>query len=91
MYNYVFFPVVESGTLPKIRAFWSQPEMTYSEHGYRFRAEECVRLANATEDEMLRGAILGLRQQYLKIAKRLGEMDRPALQSGTAKPTSNDA
>ena len=51
--------------------------MTYSVTGYRSRAEECVRLANATKDEMLRAAILGLRQQYLHIARRLGEMDIP--------------
>jgi hypothetical protein len=68
--------------LPEIRTLWSRFEMTYSENGYRFRAEECVRLANATDDDMLRSAILGLRQQYLQIARRLGEMDRPGDKGG---------
>jgi hypothetical protein len=58
--------------------------MPYSKTGYQSRAEECVRLANATKDEMLRSAILGLRQQYLVIARRLGELGEP-LHSGAQK------
>lgn len=60
--------------------------MPYTETGYQSRAEECVRLANATGDEMLRAAILGLRQQYLEIAKRLSEMQAPSL-TGSRRPS----
>jgi hypothetical protein len=45
--------------------------MPYSAPGYETRAEECVRLANLTSDEMIRGQLLTLRQTYLKTAGRL--------------------
>jgi hypothetical protein len=45
--------------------------MAYSIKGYLARAEECVRVANLTGDEMLRGAILRLRQSYLRVAHEL--------------------
>jgi len=38
---------------------------------YPDRAEECVRLANLTRDEMIRAELLRLRQTYLNIAARL--------------------
>ena len=45
--------------------------MPYSANGYIRRAEECVRLANLTKDEMLSAELLKLRQSYLTIAERL--------------------
>lgn len=45
--------------------------MTYTSEGYLKRAEECVRLANLTKDEMVQSAILRLRQDYLRIAESL--------------------
>jgi hypothetical protein len=45
----------------------------YSPNGYQSRAEECVRLANLTRDEMLSAELLKLRQSYLHIAERLGQ------------------
>lgn len=60
--------------------------MTYSVEGYVRRAEECVRLANATDDQMLRGAILRLRQDYLSVAGRLATQDeRPPICSGDGR------
>lgn len=41
---------------------------------YDIRAEECVRLANLTDDEMIRTALLKLRQNYLATADRLRKM-----------------
>lgn len=43
----------------------------YSIEGYEDRAHECVRLANDTADQMVRGELLKLRQTYLTIAARL--------------------
>lgn len=40
--------------------------------GYEERAQECVRLANSTTDEMIRTELLKLRQSYLQIAERVG-------------------
>jgi hypothetical protein len=51
--------------------------MPYTEKGYRARAEECVRHANLTKDEMISSAILRLRQSYLEIATRLASLDSP--------------
>ena len=45
--------------------------MAYSALGYETRAEECVRLANLTTDEMIQLQLLTLRQTYLKTAGRL--------------------
>ena len=45
--------------------------MPYSADGYEARAEECVRLANESTDEMIRRELLLLRQSYLKTAVRL--------------------
>jgi hypothetical protein len=45
--------------------------MPYSVEGYENRARECVRLANAATDPMVRGELLKLRQTYLTIAARL--------------------
>lgn len=42
---------------------------------YLARAEECVRLANVTKDEILQQAILTLRQQYLQTAARLQSIE----------------
>ncbi len=47
--------------------------MPYSVEGYEERARECVRLANAAKDPMVRGELLKLRQTYLTIAARLRE------------------
>lgn len=45
--------------------------MPYSVEGYLVRAEECVRLANLTKDDMIQRKLLELRQTYLKIAESL--------------------
>jgi len=45
--------------------------MPYTVEGYEHRAEECVRLASATKDPMLRTELLKLRQTYLTVAERL--------------------
>ncbi|HEX3485971.1 MAG TPA: hypothetical protein VHT51_12980 [Micropepsaceae bacterium] len=44
--------------------------------GYEKRAEECVRLANLTEDGILRAEILQLRQSYLASARRQKEIEK---------------
>lgn len=48
--------------------------MSYSENGYKVRAEECVRLANLTQDPMVQAEMLKLRQTYLQIARRLAAL-----------------
>jgi hypothetical protein len=45
--------------------------MPYTVEGYEDRAQECVRLASATTDPMLRTELLKLRQTYLNVAERL--------------------
>jgi hypothetical protein len=45
--------------------------MSYSVEDYEMRAEECVRLANATKDELIQMELLKLRQVYLQVARRL--------------------
>jgi len=45
--------------------------MPYSVLGYKERAEECVKLANLADDELVRRELLNLRQTYLNIAERL--------------------
>ena len=45
--------------------------MPYSVLGYQERAEQCVKLANLADDELVRRELLNLRQTYLKIAERL--------------------
>ena len=45
--------------------------MPYSVLGYLERAEQCVKLANMADDELVRRELLNLRQTYLKIAERL--------------------
>ena len=58
--------------------------MSYDVEGFRFRADECVRLANLSKDQMIQRELLSLRQVYLKAAERLSELplsavhDRPA-------------
>ena len=47
--------------------------MPHSVEGYEGRAHECVRLANQTDDELIRGELLKLRQAYLHVARRLHE------------------
>lgn len=50
-----------------------EPDMKFTGQGYESRAEECVRLANMTRDEMIQAELLKLRQTYLKIANSLNE------------------
>jgi hypothetical protein len=45
--------------------------MRYSVEGYEARAQECAELANQTDDHLVRGELLKLRQSYLSIAQRL--------------------
>lgn len=51
--------------------------MPVSPAGYRARAEECVQLANLTEDKILSADILRLRQSYLEAARRLEPNEPP--------------
>jgi len=60
--------------------------MPFSLKGYRVRAEDCVRLANSTTDEMLRLAILRLRQSYLEYAAQLQALENSDNLSGEARP-----
>ena len=53
-----------------VGAVWER-EMPYSIEGYLARAEECVRLANLTKDDMIQRKLLELRQTYLKIVDAL--------------------
>jgi hypothetical protein len=41
---------------------------------YAQRAEECVRLANSTKDEMIQRELLELRQIYLRTMERLTQL-----------------
>lgn len=52
----------------------SDSTASYDADSYTARAEECVRLANQTTDEMIQREILLLRQIYLKTAERLREL-----------------
>lgn len=54
------------------------PDILYDAAGYEARAEECVRLANLTEDVLIREQILSLRQNYLGVARRLREREEAA-------------
>jgi len=48
--------------------------MSYSAKDYSARAEECARLANLTDDELIRRELLQLRQAYLQTSERLKKM-----------------
>jgi len=48
--------------------------MAYDVEAFRFRAEECVRLANLAKDEMIQRELLSLRQSYLRTVERLAGM-----------------
>jgi len=54
--------------------------MSYSVQGYEKRASECVRLGGLTDDDMVRGELLKLRQTYLNIADRLRAQGFEAVQ-----------
>ena len=45
--------------------------MPYTVLGYKERADQCVKLANLADDELVRRELLTLRQTYLNIAERL--------------------
>ena len=45
--------------------------MAHGPDDYAQRAEECVRLANSTKDEMIQRELLELRQIYLRTMERL--------------------
>ena len=45
--------------------------MPFSPDGYVKRANECLRLARSTRDDMLRSELLHLRQTYLGLARSL--------------------
>lgn len=55
--------------------------MTYNVEGFKFRADECVRLANLAQDQMIQRELLSLRQVYLKAAERLSELNPVSRQS----------
>jgi hypothetical protein len=58
--------------------------MSYNVEGFRFRADECVRLANLSKDQMIQRELLSLRQVYLKAAERLSELSLSAMQDRPA-------
>ena len=60
--------------------------VSYDADGYEARAEECVRLANLTQDVMVREQLLSLRQNYLGIAQRL----RQRQEAATSGPTGGE-
>ncbi|MDE2185058.1 MAG: hypothetical protein KGJ78_18750 [Alphaproteobacteria bacterium] len=64
-----------------MKRVWQQEtaisDFAYDTSGYEARAEECVRLAFATEDSLLREQLLSLRENYLGIARRLKDRERP--------------
>jgi hypothetical protein len=55
--------------------------------GYEKRAEECVRLANLTDDGILRAEILQLRQSYLASARLQKEIDKGGASRATTSET----
>ena len=57
--------------------------MPYSIEGYEARADECVRLANQANDQLIRSELLKLRQTYLHVAERLRQQ---GFEVGAAPP-----
>ena len=51
--------------------------MSFSPNGYVKRAQECLRLARAARDDMVRNELLQLHQTYLYLARRLEEEVAP--------------
>jgi hypothetical protein len=66
-----------------------ETSMPYSVQGYKERADQCVKLANLADDELVRRELLNLRQTYLKIADRLKRQgfESAADQGNSAIPT----
>jgi hypothetical protein len=54
----------------------------YQPEDYRKRAEECVRLANQANDDLIQRELLRLRQTYLQIADRLRDLSGAHSQAG---------
>jgi hypothetical protein len=50
--------------------------LAYGPENFAERAEECVRLANLTKDEMIQRELLELRQIYLVTRRRLLEREK---------------
>jgi hypothetical protein len=48
--------------------------MVYSAESFIARAEECVRLAALTRDDLVRQELLRLRESYLHTAERLDHL-----------------
>ena len=46
--------------------------MAQSARDYMTRADECLRLANLSQDSMIQSVLLRRRQMYLKMAENLG-------------------
>lgn len=59
--------------------------MSYTSDDYKRRAEDCVRLANATDDPVLRSDILRLRQRYLHTAHSLTGPNRDSSGPGDSE------
>jgi len=51
--------------------------LAYGPQDFAERAEECVRLANMTKDQMIQRELLELRQIYLQTADRLIKREKP--------------
>jgi hypothetical protein len=57
---------------PGMLGFWSGTLMPVeTPQSYEERAEECVRLASLTKDDLIRISLLQLKQTYLRTANRL--------------------
>jgi hypothetical protein len=48
----------------------------YGPEDFATRAEECIRLANMTRDEMIQRELLELRQIYLQTVERLRRLQK---------------
>ena len=48
--------------------------MSQTPEAFEARAEECVKFANSTKDEVFQADLLKLRQRYLEMARRLPEI-----------------
>lgn len=50
--------------------------MAYNSESFVRRAEECVRVAKLTTDDLIHHELLQLRQSYLQTAERLAQIEK---------------
>ena len=53
-----------------------EAKLPYGSEDFAVRAEECVRLANMTTDQMIQRELLELRQIYLQTVSRLRRQEQ---------------